>query len=228
VRNQIFLLLFFAVCAITCRAADVTSRTVHCVGMDYQYLLYSEAHSHPEPALLLLHGAGDHASTFIENWTHLAHKKGIVLVTPEIPREIKFEPVAHAVFRCMVEDAKQQVAIDARRVYLFGHSMGGYLGFDTAMFQSDYFAAAALHAADIADDYVSILNHAKRKIPVAIYIGDNDQFFPIAHVRKTRDLLNKEKFPVHYVEIVGHDHNYSRVADQVNGDAWKFLEKQTL
>lgn len=204
------------------------SRTVHCETSDYQYLLYAEPHASPAPAVLLLHGAGDHAASFIDNWTHLAHREHAVLITPEIPREIKFEPVAPAVFRCMVEDAKQQTSIDAARIYLFGHSMGGYLGFDTAMYDSQYFAAAAVHGSYIADDYVSILDKAKRKIPVAIYIGDSDQYNPLAHVRKTRDLLNKHGFPVHYVEIVGHDHNYYEVAEKVNKDAWKFFAAQTL
>ena len=106
--------------------------------------------------------------------------------------------------------------------------MGGYLGFDTAMYDSEYFAAAAIHGSDIADDYVSILDKAKRKIPIAIYIGDSDQYSPLAHVRKTRDLLNKDGFPVHYVEIVGHDHNYYEVAEKVNKDAWKFFEGEKL
>ena len=222
-----WLLLFF-LCASFCFALDPVSHTVHCENTDYQYLLYAEPHTAPAPAVLLLHGAGDHAANFTDNWTHLAHREHAVLITPEIPREIKFEPVAPAVFECMVEDAKKQTAIDAQRVYLFGHSMGGYLGFDTAMYDSEYFAAAAIHGSDIADDYVSILDKAKRKIPIAIYIGDSDQYFPLAHVRKTRDLLNKNGFPVHYVEIVGHDHNYYEVAEKVNKDAWKFFEGEKL
>lgn len=227
-RYQTAVLILCLVCAIACRAADLTSRSVRCDGADYQYLLYSEAHTGAAPAVLLLHGAGDHPASFIENWTHLAHKKGIVLIAPEIPRVLKFEAVAPAVFRCMVEDARQQVTIDAQRIYLFGHSMGGYLGFDTAMYDSDYFAAAAIHGSDIADDYVSILDHAKRKIPLAIYIGDRDPSVSLAHLHKTRDLLHRDGFPVRYVEIMGHDHNYYRVSEQVNRDAWKFFTGERL
>ena len=227
-RSRIPALVLSLLVAIHCGASDLTSRNVRCENADYQYLLYSAAHAAPAPAILLLHGAGDHAANFIDTWTHFAHKKKIVLITPEIPRDIKFEPIAPAVFRCIVEDARQRTPVDPQRIYLFGHSMGGYLGFDTAMFDSEYFAAAAIHGSDIADDYVSILAQAKRKIPLALYIGDSDPFFPVAHVRKTRDLLRKDGFPVHYVEIVGHDHNYYRVSEQVNSDVWKFLEGQTL
>lgn len=227
-RHSLLAVLFCTLCAISSPAADSASHTAACQGSDYTYVLYSEPHATPAPAVLLLHGAGDHAANFLENWTHLAHKRGLVLVAPEIPRDLKFEAIAPEVFRCIVEDARRQVTVDAARIYLFGHSMGGYLGFDTAMFQSEYFAAVAVHGSDIADDYLSILRHAKRKIPLAIYIGDNDQFFPIGHVRHTRDLLHQDGFPVHYVEIVGHDHNYYRVADQVNADAWKFFSAESL
>ncbi len=74
--------------------------------------------------------------------------------------------------------------------------MGGYLAFDGAMFESQYFAAVAVHANRIADEYTGILARAQRKTPIAIYIGDHDQFFTVASVLKTRDLLLKSGFPV--------------------------------
>lgn len=49
---------------------------------------------------------------------------------------------------------------------------------------------------------------AERKTPVAIYIGDREQPDLYDQARKTRDLLRKENFPVHYVELRDHDHNY--------------------
>ena len=106
--------------------------------------------------------------------------------------------------------------------------MGGYLGFDGAMFDSDYFAAAAITSSDIADEYLGILSSAKRKIPIAIYIGDRDPWFPIEHVRKTRNRLQAAGFPVHYLEIEHHDHNYYAKADTINPDAWSFLSQHSL
>ena len=53
---------------------------------------------------------------------------------------------------------------------------------------------------EINPDYRWIINQAKRKTPIAIYIGDRDEFFPVERVRKTRDLLINAGFPVHYVE----------------------------
>jgi alpha-beta hydrolase superfamily lysophospholipase len=208
--------------------SNSTSRTVHCDGVEYRYQLFSPVKNEVSPAVVLLHGAGDHADSFIETWKPIAREKHIVLIAPELPREREFEDAAPNVFRCVVEDAKQQAALDSRRVYVFGHSMGGYLAYDAAMFDSEYFAAVAVHAMLIDDEYTSIVGRAKRKTPIAIYIGDHDQFVPVSGVRQTRDLLVKAGFPVHYVELKGHDHNYYALADSINADVWKFLSEQRL
>ncbi len=164
----------------------------------------------------------------VDAWKRFAEKEKIVLLAPELPRDPKFEESAPSIFRCVVEDAKQFVGIDAQRVYLFGNSMGGYLAFDGAMFESQYFAAAAVHADRIANEYTGIVARARRKTPIAIYIGDHDQFFSVGNVRKTRDLLLASGFPVHYVELANHDHNYYALADQINADVWTFFKENTL
>jgi poly(3-hydroxybutyrate) depolymerase len=179
------------------RASDVASKQVQCDAQKYHYVLFSPAKNgerDPLPAILLLHGAGDDPSNFLDAWKHFAGRNRIVLVAPELPREEKFEPVAPKVFRCVMDDAKQFASIDSRRVYVFGHSMGGYLGYDAAMFDSEYFAAVAIHAMFIADQYKSILANATRKTPIAIYSGDHDELVPIEKVRQTRD-TDESRFP---------------------------------
>jgi predicted esterase len=76
--------------------------------------------------------------------------------------------------------------------------------------------------------YDWILDRAKRKTPIALYIGDRDEFFPLALARRTRDILQAAGFPLHYVELPGHDHDYHAVAEQVNRDAWAFLSQYSL
>jgi len=214
--------------AVFCGASDVSSQTVRCDGSKYQYVLFSPAQKQALPAILLLHGAGDHAPDFLAAWRSFARKQQIVLIAPELPRDPKFEDAAPNVFRCVVDDARNRRAIDPHRLYVFGNSMGGYLAYDAAMFDSEYFAAVAVHAMGIAKEYASIVDRAKRKMPIAIYIGVRDQLVPIARVRQTRDLLTKAGFSVHYLELEGHDHNYYALSDQINADAWKFLSEQLL
>jgi poly(3-hydroxybutyrate) depolymerase len=214
--------------------ADTGSKSIACgkLQQDYVYFtpekLAKAGAAEPAPVVVLLHGAGDRAENMIEAWKRFARKQGIVLLAPRLPREIKYEEFAPQAFRCVVEDARKSIAIDPSRVYIFGNSMGGYLGYDAAMFQSRYFAAVAVHGMRIADDFAWIVTRAERKTPIAIYIGDHDQFSSEESVRRTRDLLLKSGFPVHYVALVSHDHNYYAIADEINADAWKFFESVRL
>lgn len=228
-RADTILLAFLVVMLLSAaNASDANSRTVRCEGWDQVYLYSTPDKNLKLPVVVLLHGAGDRPQNMMDAWKRLAEKQKIVLLAPELPRDPKFEDAAPSVFRCVVEDAKQLVGIDPQRVYLFGNSMGGYLAFDGAMFQSLYFAAVAVHANRIADEYTGIVAHAQRKTPIAIYIGDHDQFFSVESVLKTRDLLRKSGFPVHYVEFVNHDHNYYAKSDEINADAWKFMKANSL
>ncbi|HXM63151.1 MAG TPA: dienelactone hydrolase family protein [Terriglobales bacterium] len=231
IRRRIFLpLILFAFLSCSCFASVSGSKNIRCGHSDAQqkYLYYSPDPKAFLPVIVLLHGAGDHPENMLVAWKDLATTQRITLLAPELPRDPKFEDAAPAVFRCVVEDAADFVHVDPWRVYLFGNSMGGYLAFDGAMFQSQYFAAIAVHANRIDEEYAGIVKQATRKMPIAIYIGDHDQFFPVESVRKTRDLLLKEGFPVHYVELDHHDHNYYARAEEINVDAWRFLQEQSL
>jgi poly(3-hydroxybutyrate) depolymerase len=223
------LILSIAVASITlfsvpAHASGETIRKAQCGKAKYRYILFAPAHHHPLPAILLLHGAGDTPEPMVDAWKKLAKTEQIALIAPDLPRDAKFEPLAPGVFHCVMEDAKHAVQLDPARLYIFGNSMGGYLTYDAAMFDSQYYAAAAIHAMFIEPSYEGIVGKATRKIPVAIYMGDEDQFIPVAGVRRTRDLLLKEKFPVHCVELKRHDHNYYAISDKINADAWEFLK----
>ncbi len=228
-RALLGLCLFCAVPAVlSASSKDVISKTVACAKYQFHYLLYAPPRNTASPAIVILHGAGDQPDPMVEAWKSLAKKEGIILIAPALPRVAAFEEVAPQVFRCIVEDAKKDVLLDPYRIYVFGNSMGGYLGYDAAMLQSRYFAAAAIHAMGISQDYYWIVARAERKTPVAIYIGDREQPDLYEQARKTRDLLRKENFPVHYVEIRDHDHNYYALSDHINEDAWNFLKDKRL
>jgi poly(3-hydroxybutyrate) depolymerase len=214
--------------AAPANASDFARHTVRCE-RDMEYVTYvPPAVSTPMPVLILLHGAGDRAEYFAQAWKSLAKQKQFVLIVPQLPRDPSLEPQIPKILPCLVDDARKLANLDAHRIYLFGYSMGGYLAYDGALLDSDYFAAAAIHAMGIADEYASIVRHATRKIPIAISIGDQDQMVSLAQVRKTRDLLKKSGFPVHYLEISNHSHNYYEISDVINQEVWDFLETYRL
>jgi poly(3-hydroxybutyrate) depolymerase len=217
-----------AVLAASSVASAQTLRTASCEGTAYRYLLLAPKFSRPKPALLLLHGAGGHAHDLVLPWQAFAETHDLVLIAPELPRDRAFEDVAPAVFRCVVEDARKVASLDPKRLYVLGNSMGGYLAYDAAMFESEYFAAVAVHAAAIDPEFDGILAKASRKIPIAIFIGNRDPLVPLGSVRRTRDLLRSAGFPVAYEELEGHDHHYELAADRINREAWSFFEAHPL
>ena len=205
------------------------SHWVRCGDSTYRYMLHVPPHNGPAPALVLLHGAGDVPEAMIEVWRDLADHDGIVLVAPALPRVAAFEGVAPAVFRCVVDQAARLTQIDPRRVYLFGHSMGGYLAYDAALLESRYFAAAAIHGMALDPAYAWIIGKAVRKTPIVIFAGERDPYATPAAVQWTRDTLQANGFPVRLVELPGRGHNdYGPFAASINADAWKFLSAQTL
>ena len=123
---------------------------------------------------------------------------------------------------------KSKQPIDARRVYLFGHSGGAIQALHLALYESEYFAASVAHAGVIDPRMMPMIERATRKIPISIFVGTSDQFFPVKDVRATRDALNKYGFDAQLTEIKGHTHDYYSKADEINKAAWDFLKAATL
>lgn len=224
------ILIAIAMVPASMTAGELRRHEVVCEGFNMQYVLEAppSASHQALPALLLLHGAGDQAENFIRAWEPLAKKKNLALIAPQLPRDPKFETAAPKIFRCILDDVGKQVRLDPHRIYLFGHSMGGYLAYDAALLDSGYYAAAAIHAMGIADEYASLVDRATRKLPIAIYIGSNDEMVSLRQVEKTRDRLKKAGFPVHYSEIPEHGHNYYELSGVINSDVWHFLASHRL
>jgi poly(3-hydroxybutyrate) depolymerase len=200
-------------------------------GSQYAYAVFIPStydHVHALPAILLVHGGGGNGPGFMKLWQDFAEKNGIILVAPTLPLGAALEAKVPQLFPALMERVKTQWKVDSRRIYLFGYSAGGYSTFDAAMLDSTYFAAAGVFAGIITSDYYWIVQKAQRKAPIAMYIGDHDQFFSLAQTRATRDLLLAKGFTVHYVEIANQDHNYPAIAKWVNQDVWNFMSQYSL
>lgn len=183
----------------------------------------------PAPLIVLLHGSGRNGLSLVDKWKDLAEKEGIILAGPDSMDPAKWAtPVDGPDFlHDVVENVKSKYSINPRRVYLFGHSGGAVFALYMALFESEYFAASAAHAGALRSKDAAI-EIAKRKTPIAIFVGTRDPFFPLADVRGTRDDLNKQGFAAELTEVPGHDHNYYVMASKINDSAWEFLKKHEL
>jgi len=73
-----------------------------------------------------------------------------------------------------------------------------------------------------------VFDAAARKIPIGIWIGTKDQFFPLESVRATARALESRGFPVTLTEIPGHKHDYIHYEPDLDLAIWAFLSAQKL
>ena len=196
------------------------------------YLLVPESakKAAPAPLVVLLHGSGRNGRSLLEKWEDLAKREGIALVGPDAlsPQGWRIPEDGPEFLHDLVELLKGQFDLDARRVYLFGHSAGAGQALMMAVLESEYFAAAAVHAGAMPESAVPFIPRAARKTPIGIWIGTNDALFPLAVVRATRDAFAAQGFTAELSEIPGHTHWYYDRAPQINKQVLAFLRQHAL
>jgi predicted esterase len=187
--------------------------------------------SEPAPLIILFHGSGRDGLSLVDKWEELANKETIILAGLNSADSSRWNTTKDGpeVVRDLVEHVKSNYPVDPRRVYLFGHSGGAVYAILLSLMQSEYFAAAAVHAGSLRDrEEFKLLERSRRNVPLAIWVGTRDPFFSLASVRATRDALVARGFTVEVTEIPGHDHWYYDLAPRINEAAWIFLKKHAL
>jgi poly(3-hydroxybutyrate) depolymerase len=233
-RGAVFSLLLPSLPSVAA-GAKVEKRSLGSGGKERVYYLYVPAAvrtpgGSPVPLLVTLHGSGRNGASLVEKWTDLADRERIVVAGPDSTDSQHWSSPADGpeFLRDLVEEIRGKEPIDPRRIYLFGHSAGALFAIQIACLESEYFAAAAVHAGALRPAGFSVFDYAKRKIPIHMAIGDRDPFFPVSDARATRDALVERGFPAALVEMSWHTHDYSERARAINESAWEFLSKQAL
>jgi poly(3-hydroxybutyrate) depolymerase len=220
---------FLAAWPIFGHAAEISQHSLDSAGVRRTYYLVvpdSLPAQTAAPILILLHGSGSNGHDMARAWIDLATKAGIIIVAPS-SRDVlywRLRDDGPSFIRDVVNDVGVQHPLDTRRIYLFGHSGGAVYALTLAMLESEYFAAVAIHAGAWRDprDF-SALQLARRKIPVAMFVGSRDEFFPVKAVRDTQNALREAGHPAEVTVIKRHTHDYGEVVTTVNAAAWQFL-----
>jgi Tfp pilus assembly protein PilF len=180
--------------------------------------------------LILLHGSNRVGLSLADKWKELADQEGFIVVAPDSINSWGWAiPADGPVFmRDLVEELRSKYPINLRRVYLFGHSAGAGFALRMSLYESEYFASAAIHAGALDFDGIELIKTAKRKTPIHLQVGDRDPLFPVTDVRKTRDALTAGGFPVEFKVISNHNHWYYDLAPKINMTAWEFLKTHEL
>jgi poly(3-hydroxybutyrate) depolymerase len=227
-------LALFVLLAAPAQAAESGSQNLVFEGRDRTYYLYvpNIGTQTPRPLIVLLHGSGSNGLFMLERWKDVAAREGIVLLAPDsLHTDIGWD--IHNDGPDYIHAAIQAVAaghqIDFHRLYLFGQSGGAVYALNLAMLESEYFAAAAYHAGGWRKpaEY-QFANYARRKIPIAMYVGDKDEYFSVDSVRATENLLKQRGFPAELNLLPGRVHAYSDVPADFQDTVWDFLKANAL
>ena len=180
---------------------------------------------------MLLHGSYGSGAAIVSWWTSLAEQEGIVLVAPDArEREAWHLRADGPQFIRAVIDRVGGEASDRQRAHLSVRQLRwrGVLAHavdvGVATVRSD---RSPCRRVARADEFRAV-PYAKRKIPIAIFIGDKDEYFPLFAVRKTQSALEQAGHPVSVTVIPGHSHPYAHVALEVNRSAWEFMKANRL
>jgi len=229
---QVMVAVALACISVVHAAAKIIKETMTSEGVTRTYYLFvpDSAKDKPSPVIILLHGSGRDGKILMDHWESLAKKDGIILAGPDatIRAGWGMREDGPLFFRHLLEALQAKHTIDPKRVYIFGHSAGAVHGLAMAILESEYFAAVAVHAGALTPDFVPFVERAKRKIPIAIWVGTNDTFFPLKPVRATRDALNQQGFSAELTELNGHTHNYYGRSSEINKAVWAFLQSKRL
>lgn len=184
----------------------------------------------PMPVLVLLHGSGRNGLVMADCWKDLAAKEHFILAAPDAWTSAGWDtgPDSPAFLHAVVEQVAARHAIDRSRIYLFGHSAGAAFSLVLSLIDSEYFAAAAVHAGALRPDQYNLFDFAERKMPTAIWVGDRDPNFPLDMVNATKKEFERHGFSLELSIIPMHDHNYYAISDKVNRRAWDFLKTSHL
>jgi poly(3-hydroxybutyrate) depolymerase len=233
-RALLAILVSLLACSARADAVDQASKeSFEFAGLKRSYALFAppSAAESGAPLVVLLHGSFGSGAAIVSWWIPVAEEEGIVLVGPDARRREAWQLRADGpdFIRALIADVAAKRAIDRNRIYLFGSSGGAVYSLTLSMVESELFAATAVHAgAWRAANEFRAVPYARRKIPIAIFIGDRDEFFPLFAVRKTQKALEQAGHRVNVTVIPGHRHDYSEVAAEVNRSAWEFLKGNRL
>jgi predicted esterase len=154
----------------------------------------------PVPLVVAFHGAGGDESMFFEGYgggliRDLADKHGFVAVCP-----LTYSASSNGAFDRVVEDLSADYAIDSKRVYLIGHSMGAGAVSSLAAGRAEVIAAAACIA---GGGLVSPPKAGVRQTPRFDVAAELDPLFSIERARRAAKGV---KPPSRFVEASGWGH----------------------
>ena len=180
----------------------------------------------PTPLLVALHGMGGDENSMFDSYNNgglkrEAERVGFVVVTPKgRDTASMYRGSAEQDVLDVIAELRRDYKIDPNRIYLMGHSMGGYGTWSVAMAHADLFAAIGpISGGGDPAGLVKI-----RQVPEYVVHGDDDRTVNVNESRRMVEAAKKAGIDVVYVEVPGGSH--ISVAAPQFGPMLDFFAKQ--
>lgn len=161
------------------------------------------------PLVIALHGMGGDENSYFEAYNKgafrvLAEDHGYIVACPKgrKPASMYIGDAERDVMD-VIEEMKRAYRIDPDRIYLTGHSMGGFGTWSIAMNHPEVFAALA----PVAGGSTNPANMSKiAHIPQLVIHGDKDPTVPVERSRVMVAMGKKLGVELKFIEVPGGDH----------------------
>jgi predicted esterase len=164
--------------------------------------------SKPFALIIALHGMGGDENSYFDSYGPgafkvEAEKRGYIVACPKgrQPASMYMGSAEKDVLD-VLEEVRRAYRIDADRIYMTGHSMGGYGTWSVAMNYPQIFAALAPVAGGGNPGGMNKIAH----IPQLVVHGDNDKTVPVERSRVMVEEAKKLNVELKYIEIPKGDH----------------------
>jgi predicted peptidase len=163
----------------------------------------------PVPLLIALHGMGGDENSLFDRYKsevlqEQAAKHGYIVAAPKGREPASmYRGSAERDVLDVLADVRASYIIDPDRIYMTGHSMGGYGTWSIAMNHPDVFAGLAPVAGGGNAAGMEKIKH----IPQIVFHGDNDKTVNVQQSRSMVEAAKKLSVNVKYVETPGGNHN---------------------
>ncbi len=167
---------------------------------------YDRSKAHP--LIIALHGMGGDENSYFDSYKNGAFKveaeqRGYIVACPKgrEPASMYIGTAEQDVLDVIAE-IRRAYNIDADRIYVTGHSMGGFGSWSIAMNHPEVFAAIAPIAGGGNPIGMKKIAH----IPQLVVHGDNDKTVPVARSRTMVAAAKNFGTEIKYIEIPGGNH----------------------
>lgn len=178
------------------------------------------------PLVIYLHGRGGDVMTPDEPGDARAfsqednyRKRPCFIIAPQCTKDGSWDGKNSAAVLEIIDDLVKNLAVDKKRIYLTGYSMGGYGTFHLLGEEPKLFAAGV----PIAGGGDPNKAESYKKVPIWVFHGAKDDTVKPEQSQRMVEALKKEKSEVKYTEYEDGDHGIAgRVYADVKLHEWLF------